>query len=239
MKYLSKNQDSLFLRIRNLILLFFLLTGGIAFAAGEDDVRKNNMTADGLTVVESNRFTEKQIKNGVDWSEYTRYQITPVEVSFRKNWKRDQNRDRIALSNKVTDKDMARIRESMAEIVYEELNATLQTKGGLEKADEADSNTLLFKPRVINLDVYAPDLQSPPGFHKTYVRQAGKTTLFLEVQDAVSGEILGRWVDTREDPDNGYYEWANRITNIARAKLIVRSWAKRLVEGLDALKAVN
>ncbi len=216
-----------------------MLTGGVAFASGEGDVRKGDITTDGLTVVKSTRFTEKQIKNGVDWSEYTRYQITPVEVSFRKNWKRDQNRDRMSLSNKVTDKDMARIRESMAKLVYEELNETLREKGGLVKVDEADSTTLLFKPRVINLDVYAPDLQHSPGIHRTYVRQAGKATLFLEVQDAVSGEILGRWVDTREDPDDGYFEWANRITNNARAKLIVRNWAKRMVEGLEALKTAN
>ena len=63
--------------------------------------------------------------------------------------------------------------------------------------------------------------------------------MFLEVHDAVSGEILARWVDTREDPDRGYFDWANRITNIERATLVVRAWAKRLVEGLDDLKANN
>ena len=133
---------------------------------------------------------------------------------------------------------MTRIRESMGKIVYEEFDSALQKKGGLIKVDQADSNTLIFKPMIINLDVYAPDVDSP-GISNTYIRQAGRATLFLEVHDAVSGEILARWVDTREDPDRGYFDWANRITNIERATLVVRAWAKRLVEGLDDLKANN
>ena len=225
--------------ISYLTIVLFLIGGGIAFAAGAGDFKKGDVTTDGLTVIKASRNTEKQIKNGVLWSEYTKYQITPVDVSFRKDWKEDYNRDHSSLSEKVTDKDMTRIRERMAKIVYDEFNEALQKEGGLTKVDEADSKTLLFKPMVINLDVYAPDLQHSPAISRTYVRQAGKATLFLEVHDAVSGEILGRWVDTREDPDNGYFEWANRITNITRAKMIVRSWAKRLVEGLDNLKAVN
>jgi len=45
---------------------------------------------------------------------------------------------------------MARIRETMGKIVYDEFNEALQKKGGLTKVDQADSTTLLFKPMVIN-----------------------------------------------------------------------------------------
>ena len=239
MKSLSKIQAFKLKHVGYLIMALFLVWGSIAFAAGTGDFKKGDVTTDGLTVIKSTRFTEKQIKNGVVWSEYTKYQINPVDVSFQKDWKKDYNRDHRPLSAKVTDKDMTRIRESMAEIVYDEFNEALQKEGGLTKVDEADSKTLLFKPRIINLDVYAPDLQYSPAVSRSYVRQAGKATLFLEVHDAVSGEILGRWVDTREDTDDGYFEWANRITNMARVKRIVGSWARRLVEGLNNLKAVN
>jgi hypothetical protein len=133
------------------------------------------------------------------------------------------------LSKQVTDKDMTRIRESMGKIVYEEFDSALQEKGGLTKVDQADSSTLLFKPRIINLDVNAPDVGSA-YFGRTYARQAGRATLFLEVYDAVSGEILARWVDTREDPDREYFDWANRITNAVQFRFIFRAWANRLVE---------
>jgi len=232
MKKLENSQVFKFRHISFLIFILTLMSGCATFGADEGDLRKGDVTTDGLTVIKSTRHTEKQIKDDVDWSEYTKYQITRVEVSFRKNWKRDYNMSQRALSMQVTDEDMARIRESMGKMVYEEFDSALQKEGGLTKVDQADSNTLIFKPKIINLNVYAPDFDSA-YISRSYVRQAGRATLFLEVYDAVSGEILSRWVDTREDPDRGYFDWANRITNAVRAKLVVRAWAKRLVEGLD------
>jgi hypothetical protein len=236
MKKLENTQVFQFKHISLLVFILSLIFGSIGCATDGGNSREGDVTTDGLTVIKSTRYTEKQIKDGVDWSEYTQYQITPVEVSFRKNWKRDYNMSQKSLSQQVTDKDMVRMRESMEKIVYEEFDRALQEKGGLTKVDEADSNTLIFKPMIIDLDVYAPDIDSS-YISRSYVRQAGRATLFLEVHDAVSGEILARWVDTREDPDRGYFDWANRVTNTQRATIVVRSWAKRLVEGLDDLRA--
>jgi hypothetical protein len=219
------------------VLLLFI--GGIITAADQGKPNTGEVTNDGLTVMDSTGFTETQIKKGIAWAEYNKYQISPVEVSFRKNWKQDYNRVQKSLAEQVTDDDMVRIKETMGKIVLEEFDKALQEKGGFKKADQADSNTLLFKPRIINLDVYAPDVQNSSVISKSYIRQAGRATLFLEVHDAVSGELLGRWIDTREDPDRGYFDWANRITNAERARLVVNLWARRLIEGLEKLKAGN
>lgn len=216
-----------------LIPVFLLVSVNIAFAASKN----SDVTTDGLTIIKSTRFTKTEIKKGVKWSEYTKYEISPVEVSFRANWKQDYNQNQRGLTQQVTDKDMERIRKTMEKIAYEELDKALQKKGNLTKVDTADSNTLLFKPKVINLDIYAPDVQNSPSVTRSYVRQTGKATLFLEVYDSVSGAILGRWVDTRYDPDRGYFDWANRVTNNERMRLVIRSWADRLVEGLNKLEA--
>lgn len=237
MENLTRKQVFQFNHIKYIIFILFLIGGNIAFAADEGDSKKGDMTTDGLTVVESTKYTEAQLNKNINWSEYTKYQITPVDVSFRKNWKRDQNRSKLTLSGRISDKDMEKMRKNMGDIVYEEFDSALREKGGLTKVDQADSNTLLFKPEIINLDVYAPDPQA--GFSQSYIRQAGRATLFLEVHDAVSGEILARWVDTREDPDRGYFEWATRIQNEARGRMIVKHWAQRLVEGLDELKSAK
>ena len=237
---MKKNNQILQIKPISLLLsLILLVSGGIAFAAGGENLKRGDVTTDGLTVIKSSRLTETQIKKDVNWSEYTRYKITPAEVSFRKNWKRDYNRNKQSLLTMVTDKDMLRIKETVAKIVYEEFGKALQGKGGLKEVGEPDSNTLLFKPRIINLDVYAPDVQNAPAVSRNYIKQAGRATLFLEVYDAVSGEILGRWVDTREDPDRGYFEWANRITNAERVRIIVGNWARRLVEGMDKIESVK
>jgi hypothetical protein len=219
-----------------LILALLLFGGSIAFAADKETLKKGDITTDGLSITKSTTFTQTEIKKGATWSEYTKYRITPVEVSFRKNWQKDYNQGQTSLSQQVTEKDMAGIRESIGKIAYEELDKALQKKGNLTKTDTDDSKTLLFKPKVINLDIYAPDVQ---GSQQTmnYIRQAGKATLFLEVYDSVSGEILGRWVDTREDPDRGYFDWANRVTNNERMRSVISVWANRLVEGLGKLEA--
>ena len=239
MKNLKNTFVFQFKQIGCLIMLIFLTCGGIAIAANDEDLNKGDVTIDGLTVMESTRFTETQIKKGVVWSGYTKYRITPVEVSFRDDWKRDYNHEQKSLSMRVTDKDMLRIKETMAEIVLEEFDKALKKEGGLTKADQLDSNTLIFTPKVINLDIYAPDVENGPVISHTLIRQAGRATLFLEVHDAVSGEILARWIDTREDPDRGYFEWANRITNAERARQIVFGWVGRLIEGMEKLKAIN
>ena len=237
MKNPARNQ---IIRFKNIVCLVFilLLICGCISCASKGQFNKGDVTTDGLTVMKSTRFTEAQMKNGVNWSEYTKYLITTVEVSFRKNWKRDHNRGQRGISGQVTDKDMARIRQSMGKLVYEEFDKALQEESGLTKVNEPDSSTLLFKPVIINLDVYAPDIPSA-SMSNTYIRQAGRATLFLEIHDAVSGELLARWVDTREDPDRVYTEWATRITNETRAKHIVSNWSRRLVEGLDNLRAIN
>lgn len=235
-----KNQyDNRVLKLRligSLISAILLFGCGIAFAADEGVLKKGDTTTDGLTITKSTRFTQTEIKKDITWSEYTKYRITPVEVSFRKNWQKDYNQRQMSLSQQVTENDMAEIRKSIGKIAYEELDKAMQKKGNLTRTEADDSKTLLFKPKVINLDIYAPDVQGSQAGTKNYIRQAGKATLFLEVYDSVSGEILGRWVDTREDPDRGYFDWANRITNNERMRLVISAWAARLVEGLGNLE---
>jgi hypothetical protein len=238
MKNLKQNNVYRLKEIGYLILINLLL-GGSLLAADRENLKKGDVTVEGLTVMKTTRFTEVQVNKNVDWSKYNKYQIAPVEISFIKDWQQDYNRTQRSLSRQVTDNDVIRIKETMGEIVYSEFDDALKNRAGLKKVDTADSNTLLFKPRVINLDLYAPEVESSTVISRTYARQSMKATLFLEVYDAVSGQILARWIDTREDPDRGYFDWVNRITNNERARNIVRIWTERMVEGLDELKGEN
>ena len=109
-----------------------------AHSEAQTSLKDGQSDTDGLTVMKSTRNTETQIKNSVDWSDYSKFQITPVEVSFRNNWKRDFNRSRSTVSGRVTDKDMARIKESFGQIVYEKFdqeNSTGYFKRGYKTED--------------------------------------------------------------------------------------------------------
>mgnify|MGYP000294091522 CR=1 FL=1 len=85
---------------------------------------------------------------------------------------------------------------------------------------------------IIDLDVNAPDVTSATH-SRTYVTEAGKAILYLELYDAVSGEILVRIIDSETVGDNGFYQWANRVSNTADAKRVIRQWAQTLRKKFD------
>ena len=62
MKKLKNTQVFQFKHISLLIVVLSLVFGSIACATDGGDLRKSDVTTDGLTVVKSTRNTEKQIK---------------------------------------------------------------------------------------------------------------------------------------------------------------------------------
>ncbi|GAW97908.1 MULTISPECIES: DUF3313 family protein [Colwellia] len=91
---------------------------------------------------------------------------------------------------------------------------------------------------VLILDVTAPDINLAINV-KRYASDAGQTTLFLELYDGVSSEILARIVSTSVAGDESCYHWATRFSNRADAKYMIRKWAKALrtkYDEVDMLK---
>jgi hypothetical protein len=197
--------------------------------AGDDE----ETTFDGLVLMKSTRTTQVYRKPDVDFAGYARLMILPCEVAFRKDWARDYNRSRggSVSSKRVTGKDMTRIKEGIADLFEEVFAKEFGEKGGYPIVTEPAADTLVLKPAIINLKVTAPDLDP---LARTQVRSAGEGTLFLEMIDSVSGEILARAVDRRADPERHYWQWATKLSNRAAAERIMRQWASQLREAFDA-----
>jgi len=194
------------------------------------------VSEDGLNLKLSTRSTIAYKKSGVDFATYDQVQIMPSTVAFKKNWIRNYNRSSASISTRVKDSDVIRIKKSMAtmldEIFIEEFN-----KGtGYTVVSEPSANTLLIKPSIIDLNVNAPDLPSATRT-RTYTSESGEATLFLEIYDSVSGEILARVIDAQGGRDHGYYQWSTRVSNNADARRIIRSWAKKLRAKFDEAHA--
>ncbi|TPH13480.1 DUF3313 family protein [Litorilituus lipolyticus] len=190
------------------------------------------VSEDGLNLKLSTRSTIAYKKSGVDFSTYNQVQIMPSTVAFKQNWMRNYNRSTASISTRVKDSDVIRIKQSMAtmldEIFIEEFN-----KGtGYSVVSEPSANTLLIKPSIIDLDVNAPDL-STASRTRTYTQDSGEATLFLEIYDSVSGEILARVIDAQGGRDNGFYQWSTRVSNRADARRIIRGWAQKLRTKFD------
>jgi hypothetical protein len=206
----------------------------IAFAAlmviGCNSTNPTNapqVSPEGMELKKSTRSTIAYTKEGVDFSEYDKVQILPSAVAFKKNWKRDYNRDQVSLSTRVSDADVIRMKADVATLFDEIFKEEFGKSAKFPIVDNVGSNTLVIRPAIINLDVAAPDIKSSINV-KTYASEAGQATLFIELYDGVSGEILARAVNTAVAGDNSYYQWANRVSNRADAKRMIRKWAKAL-----------
>jgi hypothetical protein len=186
------------------------------------------ISLEGLELVDKSHKSELYADPDIDWSVYEQIQLEQASVAFRKNWKRDQNRYQ---SSKVRPSDMERIKSSLSEL-FDEVFSRELTDGGYTMADASGDNVMRIVPRIVDLDVYAPDTRSP-GIRRSFTETAGRMTLKLEMYDSVTGDLIAAASERREAPRRGYMQWTTSVSNTAEARRMLQSWAKRLVELLD------
>ncbi|MFD2167845.1 DUF3313 family protein [Thalassotalea euphylliae] len=186
---------------------------------------------DGLELRIDEKNKKAYIDPDADFGNYSKYMLMDVEVRFRKNWQRDKNRNASTLSSRVSDEDVMNIKAEMAEL-FNQIFQEEFTKSNYELVDKVSSGVLLIRPAIVDLDVYNPDLDTP-GRNKAYSKSTGSATIYIELYDGVSGDILARVAESKKLGDRHYYRWANRVTNRADASRVMRNWASRLIEAFD------
>ena len=189
-----------------------------------------SVSFDGLHLTKSKKVAVLYAKPDADFSGYDKIILLDAYVAFKKNWQRDT---RVA-GRRVSNKDMEKIKQDVAELFHETFKERLEKDGGYPLVKDNDDNVLIFRPAIIDLDITAPDVNTP-GRVTNYVASAGAATLYLELYDSVSGEILARIVDRRKMTDYGYMRWSNSVTNRQDAKRMFARWADLLREGLDVV----
>jgi len=167
------------------------------------------------------------VEPGADLSQYDRVYLVEPYVAFKKNWQRDQNRGTI----KVRTSDMDRIKVNVKELFMEVFTEELE-KGGYELANERAEDILIVKPAIIDLDVNAPDIMSA-GRSNTYTDHAGSMTLYLELYDSETDDLLAKALDPKADRRAGFMQWQTGPANRAAAKRMMQPWAEALRQGLD------
>ena len=207
---------------RALCFIFLLSPLAMQSAAAED------VTHDGLVEVESDKVERLFVKPGATLEAYNRIALLDCYVAFRKNWQRDQ----ASSVHRVSKKDMDRIKEKVAEEFRTVFVDELQAKGGYELTDTGGEDVLILRPAIIDLDVTSPDLNTA-GRSREFSASAGAMTLYLELHDGLTGEIIARIADRRAARDTGYMQFRNSITNKRDADRLLRKWASLLREALD------
>jgi len=170
---------------------------------------------------------------GATLEQYKRIYMAEPLVAFKKNWQRDQNRGRIKVSSSDIERIKKEVRILFIEIFTEELK-----NGGYEMATERAEDVLIVKPAIIDLNVNAPDVMTA-GRTSTYTTTAGSMTLYLELYDSETDDLLAKALDPTYDRDTGYMQWQTKVSNRAAATRMMRPWAEALRKGLDEAHAAT
>lgn len=191
-------------------------------------------TEDGLVSQSTQAFDELYLRPGVSLQDFASYSLESCEVSFRKNWRRDQNQQRPDLSNRVTEKTAEQIKASISERCGKYLREALDEAPTLQVVDQygEGDNVLVLRPSIVDLNINAPETDGP-GIVHNYTRSFGEMTLVLELTDASTGEVLARAVDKRRGHERTFLQRSNSLTNKFETDRILRRWSEQVRSGLD------
>jgi Protein of unknown function (DUF3313) len=219
--------------VRILTLLATMLLLPSASAASKTDL-ETAMSYDGLEKISIKGIDLAYARPGATLAGYDRVMLDPVDVAFHKNWNPTRAGSRIKLSAE----DRERIRAGVAKIVFDEFVKELQTKSSYQVVNEAGPDVLRVKVNIVNLYVNAPDTRTAAS-SRTYVVSAGEMTLFAELYDAETGELLARVVDRREARTAPTLMLANSVVNAEEARSIASIWARILRDAMDKAHGIG
>ncbi len=183
------------------------------------------VSPEGLRLMPDTKLAAVYMKPGADLSQYDKIALLDTYVSFAKNWQRDTNEE-ATFENQVSDQDMQTIRDNVAKEFAREMVKVL-TADGRQIVTTGGAGVLILRPAIINLQVTAPDLMTP-GMEQTFVASAGSMTLYLELLDGKTGDLIARVIDPEAADDAGMAGIANGVTNSADFDRIVQRWAQIL-----------
>jgi hypothetical protein len=190
------------------------------------------VSLDGLELVKDSKLALVYTVPGAEFSQYNRIYLEDTYVAFKKDWQKEHSK----ATGTVTQNDMDMIKMELSEMFREVFTDVLED-GGYELITERDEDVLLLKPAIINLDVITP--VAGDGASQSYSESAGEMTLYLELYDSMSDELLAKAMDRQKDRKTGYFQWQSGVTNRAAANRILEVWANVLKNGLDEARQVG
>jgi hypothetical protein len=209
--------------------LILVCTAGLVMSTTATAEEESQARIDGLVPVKDSPVAMAYVHPEADFSVFKRVAVLDPFVAFRSNWQRDQNRSR---SRNVRARDMDRIKTDVAYLFREVFIERLES-AGFSVVNDAGDDVLVLRPAIIDLDVSAPDIRTG-GRSRTYTTTNGAATLYIELIDSVSGDLLGLAADRQATRRRGgMMTWNNRVTNVVEARHMFGGWADQLVEFLQ------
>ncbi len=206
------------------VALILILGGAMSLAVAKDLPKTSH---DGLELQENTKLRAVYLKPGATLAQYDRVAILDCYVAFAKHWERDYNDDAVGFEDRVSKKDMENIKKRVAAEFKKIFIKELEEKG-YEVVTMGAEDVLVVRPSIMNLEVTAPDLMTP-GMSSNFVASAGQMTLYMELYDSVTSDIIARIIDPEAGRGLGGMGFrANRVTNTQEEDQILRRWADAL-----------
>ena len=215
-----------------LIILSLIVLGLAPISSFAKKSKVPEVTVEGLELIPNTKdIAHVWAEPGADLAQYNRVLLAQPYVAFKKHWKRQQN----DIGARVTNADMNRIKETVVELFMVVFTEELE-KAGYVLTDERAEDVLLVKPAIIDLDVNAPNVLDA-GINRTYTSKAGSLTLYMELYDSETDDLIAKAMDARSDRTSaGVMSWKSGPANKQVGMDLMRPWAVALVRGLDESK---
>lgn len=221
------------MKLRTLLLAGFFASG-LSACGSTPTIIDEPSTEEGLQRVEVRNLDAVYMRPNADLAKYRRLLVRDVDISFSSGWERNQS------GYPWNGADSERIKRELSELFAETVRRELQTEGGYEIVNEPGPDVLEVRPRIIDLYINAPDVsRDQPGIVRQYTTSAGRMTLVAELRDSLTGEVLARAYDKREDMRSTQWEWTTSITNAQKARQAVAIWADTLRDALDSTRSTK
>ena len=218
-------------KLQKFVFLFaVIIFTGSAYAAQS----LPEVSHDGLHLQKGTKLAVVYKADGADLSQYKEIALLEAYVAFKKNWKRDYNRNEVGLDQRINDREMKKIRNEVAKEFNKVFTKVLSKQGGHKMVTEGAEGVLIIRPAIINLEVTAPDLMTA-GMSQTASGSAGQLTLYMELLDGKTGALIYRVIDP-EAAGNDMWEIRNEVTNRADMDRVLKRWATLLNDQLSQIK---
>lgn len=208
-----------------------LLTSASAAPKGDPE---KPMSYDGLQKISVKGIDLAYARPGATLAAYSRVMLEPIDVAFHKDWNPTKAQSRLKLSAE----ELENIKTGVAKIVYDEFVKELQSKSGFQVVSEAGPDVLRVKAHIVNLFVNAPESRTSAPT-RTYTVSAGEMTIFAELFDSETGEVLARIADRRAARRASQVTLTNSVVNADEARSIASGWARILRDALDRAHGIG
>jgi hypothetical protein len=215
-------------RMPTLVLVACMaVTAGCGYTRVAEEV-----TADGLTRVPSRAAGGVYRDLTHDFTPFKRLILEPPTIEFAAAW-REAHRE-------VSDSEVLRIRGEAVKLFREEFTRELVDRGSYEFADAPAADVILVTPRVVDLDIPAPEASNEVGV-KSFTAGPVKMQVIGELRDSASNALLGRIIIFEGQSRYGNHELrlANRASNAHEMRLGFSKWSKMVHEALNVAKATR